>query len=100
MVENVVSQLYVLIKKDIAFCTSGFKVAKSASETELQKWPTPALAPEFNLENSLFAAQLFHFPEQHDYQGRVYDGWRKRGDIHMEGVFNKIKNLRNVYLHH
>lgn len=44
MVKNVDSQVYVLIKKDITFCTSGFKVGKSASETKLQKWPTPALS--------------------------------------------------------
>ena len=36
--------VYVLIKKDITFSTSGFKVGKSASEPKLQKWPTPALS--------------------------------------------------------
>ncbi len=38
------SQVYVLTKKDITFCTSGFKVGKSSSDTKLHKWPTPALS--------------------------------------------------------
>ena len=42
MVENVDSLMYVLIKTDITFCTSGFEVGKSASEIELQKLPKPA----------------------------------------------------------
>lgn len=37
MVENVDSQVYVLIKKDITFCTRGFKVGNLSSETKLQK---------------------------------------------------------------
>ena len=37
MVEKVDSQLYMLIKKDVTFSTSGFKVGKSAWETKLQK---------------------------------------------------------------
>ena len=52
--------VYVLKKKGIAFCTSGFKVGKFASEPKLQ--PLANTCSTFNLENVrlvFIASKLF-----------------------------------------
>lgn len=97
-IQCVLGILFPQKKEDIPFCSSGFKVWKSASDTDLQKWPTPA--PSSTLRMSLVCNSIsLSRVARVEGQSCVIAGVREDGWIHTEGVFNKKVENFLVLIH-